>query len=218
MRRAILAVAVALTSYTLQARGDELSVRAAVGPGDWVLAELRTRGVLDEELIDALESGLPTRLRYKVELWRDRRRVWDELELTEIFEYRVHYDVLDEKYRIFDGAGATIVDGASEETLRALLEHDEIELLGLEELDREESYYLTAELDVEPLSVEEIRDLENWLRGRVSSSGGDGGISGISSHLIAILRNEVGLGGRTLSARSGDFGQRELENSKEDSD
>jgi len=217
VRPAILAVAVALLTHAGLARAAELDVRFAVAPGDWVVAQLGVEGLLDDELIDALESGLPTRLRYEVELWRDRRRFWDELELSEVLEYRIHYDLLEESYRVFDAVGGTVVDDADEETLRRLLERDELELLGLEELDGEGKYYLVAKLKIEPLSVEEIRDLENWLRGRVSSRG-DGGISGISGHLIGILRNEVGLGGREFEARSLDYDLRGLQKLREESE
>jgi hypothetical protein len=187
------------------ARGAEVEIVCVAAPGDWLLAEIHTEGLFDEEVMDALHSGLPARLRYEVELWRARSSLWDQLVHAELFEYRIHYDVLAERYRVFEAEGGEILTTSSLRELKGLLSRDEIELMGLEELDEERRYYAVAEVRWDPLSVEEIRDLENWLRGSVSSKDKGGGIVGISGHLIGLLRNEVGLGGRSSRGRSQDF-------------
>jgi hypothetical protein len=189
----------------VSARGAEVEVDCLVAPGDWLLAEVHTEGLFDDEVLDALHSGLPARLRYEVELWRARSSLWDQLVFGERFEYRIHYDLLAERYRVFEADGAEILATNSLQELQDLLTSEEVELLGLEELDEERRYYGVVEVRWDPLSVDEIRDLENWLRGSVSSRDGDGGIGGISGHLFGILRNEVGLGGRSMRGRSADF-------------
>lgn len=45
-------------------------------------------------------------------------------------------------------------------------------ICGLERLDEEDRYYAVVEIVVEPLSVEEVRDLERWLQGNLRE--GDG--------------------------------------------
>jgi hypothetical protein len=187
------------------ARGAEVDVECVVAPGDWLLAEVRADGLFDSEILDALHSGLPARLRYQIELWRARSSLWDQLVYSERFEYRIHYDVLAERYRIFEADGAAILESGSLAEIQDLLSHEEVELQGLEELDENRRYYAAVEIRWEPLSIEEIRDLERWLRGSVSSRDKEGGIAGISGHLIGILRNEVGLGGRSTRGRSRDF-------------
>jgi hypothetical protein len=88
--RFLLPLLLLLHLGSVSARGAEVEVGCVAAPGDWLLVTIHTEGLFDAEVLDALHSGLPARLRYDIELWRARSSLWDQLVHAERFEYRIH--------------------------------------------------------------------------------------------------------------------------------
>ncbi len=63
-------------------------------------------------------------------------------------------------------------------------------------------YYLEVEARLEILEEEELRDLAGWLSGERPSGVSPDLLSGLSRHAAGVLRELVGLGGRSTRARS----------------
>lgn len=126
------------------------------------------RGVLrlydalaDHELEEALRSGLPLRLRFRVELWKDEF-IDDQLGAEE-WAMLVTYDPLSELYIVRNrnnpGAARAYTDyramrGAVETSYPVALRPN-----------GRGKFYYTASVDIETLSLSDLDELERWLKG-----------------------------------------------------
>ena len=169
---------------------------------------IRSVGLLtDTRTRDLLHHGFPARMHYKLELWTTegwfdkmlQRREWDVI---------VRYIPLDRRYVI------SRIDGETVTTLGSLGELPEVQTL----LDRPyrpsmraappgDRVYYNAELDVEMLSVNDLDELERWLRGefrpaaRGERSPGTAVTRGVRSLVVRLLGSE----NRRYRVRSGTF-------------
>lgn len=169
---------------------------------------IRSVGLLtDARTRDLLHHGFPARMHYKLELWTTegwfdkmlQRREWDVI---------VRYIPLDRRYVI------SRIDGETVTTLGSLGELPEVQAL----LDRPyrpsmraappgDRVYYNAELDVEMLSVNDLDELERWLRGefrpatRGERSPGTAVTRGVRSLVVRLLGSE----NRRYRVRSGTF-------------
>ncbi len=71
---------------------------------------------------------------------------------------------------------------------------------------RRHQYYVELQARLVLLEVEEIRDLEGWLRGGLRGARGGDVVSSLSQSAVGVLKNMVGLGSRSICARSKTFG------------
>jgi hypothetical protein len=169
---------------------------------------IRSVGLLtDTRTRDLLHHGFPARMHYKLELWTTegwfdkmlQRREWDVI---------VRYVPLDRRYVI------SRIDGETVTTLGSLGELPEVQTL----LDRPyrpsmraappgDRVYYNAELDVEMLSVNDLDELERWLRGefrpaaRGERNPGTAVTRGVRSLVVRLLGSE----NRRYRVRSGTF-------------
>jgi hypothetical protein len=118
------------------------------------------RGVLrDAALRDALDSGLPLRFHFRMELWA--KGTFDRLIDSKEVEAAVARSPLDPGYTLETArsseAAATVAD--AERALERLFAFDL-----RPEADGDRYYYL-ATVDVETLSLTDLDELRRWLRG-----------------------------------------------------
>jgi len=165
-------------------------------------ATLRVGSVLDsEELERATRSGLPVRMRVRIELWRDG--FFDHLEGSEVWNAVLLYEPLERQYilRPPRGAAERFTDYR---TARAALER-------LYEVSvrpsREGTWYYTATLEIETLSLSDLEELERWLQGELRPAvAGERSVSGaVSEGAKRLLIRLLGLPARRIEARSEKF-------------
>lgn len=176
-------------------RGLEPPAIRSVG----LLADGRTR--------DLLHHGFPARLHYKVELWSTagwfdkllQRREWDVI---------VRYHPLDRRYVLSRIEGETITTLGTFDALP-----DVQTLLAkpytppLQPAPAGERVYYNAELEVEMMSVNDLDELERWLRGELRPAArgernpGTAVTRGVRSLVVRLLGSE----NRRYQARSGTF-------------
>jgi len=169
---------------------------------DRARAVLRVGTVLnDEALEEATRSGLPIRVRIRVELWRDG--FIDALEATETWTTVLLYEPLERQYvlRPASGSARRFTDYAS---ARAAVESEYP--LGVAPR-RPGRYYYTATLEIETLSLSDLEELERWLQGElgpaVSGRRSVGGAVGEGAKRLLIRL--LGLPSRRVEARSERF-------------
>lgn len=190
---------------------DEMEIRLQPAAWDWLELTYECRNLFGEDVRRALASGLPTRLRIDIELWEDRSNLWDRSVTRVEIGYRMIFDVLEADYEVFDADGALVMTSPSLEDVEEVVGREEnLELVSLDELDVRAEYFVMMEVELEPLSVREVQDLERWIRGSMSEERGGEGLSGISGHLFGVLKNQVGMGERKGMARSESFRPAEL--------
>jgi hypothetical protein len=182
------------------AQSAALAVRADTTPGGG--AVLVVGAILnDPALEEATRSGLPVRLRARVEMWRDG--FFDDLESTAQWSAVVLYEPLD---RLFIVRG---VDGSAQQfqtwtTARAAVERDVPLAI---RPGRPGRYYYLAHLEIEALSLSDLEELERWLQGELGPAvGGDRSLTGaVSEGAKRLLIRLLGLPARRLEARSQRF-------------
>jgi len=201
LARLILFAALLLVAMVCPAEaGVSLAVSAEDGT---VYVDARATGLFGPELEEALRSGLPARVRIELVLWERRSGIWDREVVRGSWGVRVVFDLLDEIYSVLDDGGVNILEtgdlGEVEEFVAGV---DLWPLCSLDELQGSRRHYLGAKFGVEPLSVEEVRDLERWLSGSVRQRDR---LRDVPGQLVGILRSRLGLGERSERGRSGDF-------------
>jgi hypothetical protein len=171
------------------------------GPSERYRPVVRLDGVLrDAALVDALQSGLPLRFRFRVELWR--KDVIDELvEAREISRALVR-PPLDDGFVLEDGraprAYATLA--ATEDALEADLQPPV-------RPDGPGRYYYLARMSVETLSLSDLEELRRWLRGeaRPAVTGEKPVGRAVESGLRRMVVRLLGLPTRSYEVRSRSF-------------
>jgi hypothetical protein len=127
----------------------------------------------DRELEQAVRSGLPLRVRFRVELWKDG--FIDDLMGAEQWTMVLTFDPLSEQYvvrtrantaRLFPDyrSARTTVEAAYIVSLRPTTKG---------------KFYYTAAVDIETLSLSDLDELEHWLKGELQPAvSGDRSIPG----------------------------------------
>jgi hypothetical protein len=166
-------------------------------------AVLHVRDALDdEELENAVRSGLPLRLRFRVELWRDG--FFDDLIATDQWAAIVTYDGLSEQYIVRPRAQARARVFADFASARAAVETSYAVALRPQQRGR---YYYTGSVDIETLSLSDLEELERWLKGELQPAvSGDRSIPGaIGQGARRLLIRVLSLPERRLEGRSERF-------------
>lgn len=190
----------ALASAGVAHAGVDVRIWAEDGT---VYVDALARGLFTEELDEALRSGLPARVEVELVAYERRSALFDRSVREASWEVRVVFDLLDERYRVLGEDGERLLDAAGlsevEEFVTAV---EEWPLCLVSDLETERPHYLGVEFRIEPLSIDEVRDLERWLRGNVR----DGRrLRDVPGQIVGILRNRLGLGGHSERGRSAEF-------------
>jgi hypothetical protein len=188
---------------------EELGVRQGM-----VTATVRLSHGFDAETRTSIERGLPITVRYTVELWR-KRSLWFDKQLdSRVRAFRVRYDPGEKLYSV-SGADRYRVRETFQ-SLDAALERLSPRVLDVHpraELQDGSTYYVVVEMAIQPLTVEEFRELDGWISGRIRGEGeaqgpadgaetGDGGVSGA---LFGFLIDLAGFGDKILEAETPGF-------------
>ncbi len=184
--------------------GGAPPVRRVGGGGGGVAPRGEGAGLLaDPGLRDALGSGLPLRIRFRVELWE--KSLFDRLVGTHRAALAVLQDPLD--------GGYTLDDGRSEQRFRSLAEVEgavEGAFAASLHPTRRGRFYYIAVLEIETLSLSDLEELQRWLRGeaRPAVEGRRSVGRAVESGLRRAVVRVMGLPTRKYEARSATFSPR----------
>jgi hypothetical protein len=187
----------------LAANASAQSLSVGPDPAAGNRAVLHVRDILaDHELEEAVRSGLPLRMRFLVELWRDA--FFDDLIATEQWSAVVTYDALSKQYVVRTRADARARVFPDFAAARAAIETSYAVALRPVRRGR---YYYTGALDIETLSLSDLEELERWLKGELQPAvSGDRSIPGaIGQGARRLFIRVLSLPERRLEARSERF-------------
>lgn len=193
-----LLIAVLLGSAALQSVAPSVSPN----PGAGYRPVFRLGTILDNrDLEEAVRSGLPIRIRVRVELWRDQ--LIDNLTGSINWTAALAYDPLDREFRVrFPGTAersyATYVDarrafeGAYGLAIRPT---------------RDGFYYYTASIEIETLALSDLKELERWLQGELQPAvSGDRSVTGaLGEGAKRLLVRVLSMPNRKVDVRSERF-------------
>jgi hypothetical protein len=188
---------------------EELGVRRGQ-----VTAGLRLVEAFDSETRRSIERGLPITVRFTTEIWRNRRRWFDKQLDSRVRSYRVRYDP-GEKHFVVASSGRFRHREAFE-TLDAVIEHLSYRLLPIYprwNLEDRHTYYLAVEAAIQPLTLDEFRELDGWISGKIRGGASEGerqeeeadGEGGFSGAFFDLLVNLSGFGDKIFRIRTPDF-------------
>jgi hypothetical protein len=158
-------------------------------------------------LENALQSGLPLRVQITVELWRDR--FFDSQQGQSEWRASVLYEPLGRSYevRTATAAGGRELDSRSVSSLSAARLELQRSLSVPLRPESEGTYYYTAVLEVETLSLSDIEELQRWLQGELAPAvSGDGDVgSAMGRGVRRLMIRMLGLPTRRFSERTRPF-------------
>lgn len=162
---------------------------------------LRFRAILaDPAFEEATRSGLPIRLKSRVELWRDG--FFDHLEASDANTWVLLYDPLEGQYSVRSQASAAETRHfGTFEAARAAIEGAHT---GAIRPSRDGRYYYTAVVELETLSLSDLEELERWLKGELQPavSGQRSVARAVGSGVKRLFIRVLGLPTRRYEARS----------------
>jgi hypothetical protein len=115
-------------------------------------------------LQELIRSGFPARLRYRVELWSVGRFV-NEVEGTYAWDVVVRYEPLDRNLHVARLIGDRVYQLGQYSTFRGADSAVARALRVPLSPDKGGRFYYTALLEVETLSLNDLDEVERWLRG-----------------------------------------------------
>lgn len=153
----------------------------------------------DDALEEAVRSGLPLRMRFRVELWRDR--LFDDLAQQTTWTAVIAFEPLERRFLAGTDSLAPFV---SYPQARAALERVYRPAMGPVRGGR---YYYLAFLEIETLSLSDLDELEQWLRGELEPVvRGRGSVTGaLGAGLKRALIRVLDLPARRYQARTEPF-------------
>lgn len=176
-------------------RGVEAPAIRSIG----LLSDARTR--------DLLHHGFPARMHYTLELW-STSGWFDRMLQRREWEVIVRYIPLDRRYIITRIDGETITTlGSFDEMAKVQAALDRPYRPFMRQAPARERVYYNAELEVQMMSVNDLDELERWLRGefrpaaRGERNPGTAVTRGVRSLVVRLLGSE----NRRYQARSGTF-------------
>ncbi len=171
---------------------------------------IRARNVVtDVETRGLLESGFPTRMHYRIELW-SAGRVFDALRSSVEWDVFVYYDALGKKYRVVkvERDGEAITSAGQFTSYEDMIDEVERPLrVPLRPSPRQSRQYYIGVLDVESLSVTDLDEVERWLRGELQPAvrGDRNPGTALGRGVRKIFVRLLGAERRNLQARSRTF-------------
>jgi hypothetical protein len=124
-------------------------------------AYVSVQGLLsDGNFLQAMRSGFPLYLEYRVELREERSSWFDRGSVDVWWEYVVLYDPVRERFVVEDPDGLEELSGETD--LRRRLER--VYLVNLDP-DRSGTYYYAATVSARTLSDSDVDEVFDWLKG-----------------------------------------------------
>lgn len=167
----------------------------------------KTAGLLRAPMSDLMRSGFPARIRYKIERWAVGG--WaDDLRATREWNVIVRYDQLAGVFkvvRVFRGSATALGESATIAGADSLVAR--LTRTPMPPPRRGERSYYTLSIELEMLSLSDLDELENWLRGefrpavRGERNPGTALTRGVRTLIVRLLGGEK----RRYEARSPTF-------------
>jgi len=157
----------------------------------------------DPELVEAVQSGFPLRIRMRVQLWKDG--FFDDQKGQYEWRASILYDPLTRRYRVqsSERTGAQVEVNTLEEAQEALQLTLDIPLRPRES----GRYYYVAGVELETLSLSDLEELQRWLQGELAPAvTGEHDVEGaLAKGVRRVLTRMLGLPAKRFQTQSEDF-------------
>lgn len=173
--RSLVATAILATIATASpapaAERGSLAIRAVGVERGWVTARLELVDAFDADMRASLASGLPTTVRFTTELWQQRSRWFDRQVSSRIASFRIQWDPGERVFTLTYPGPPRYDAYESLDPLLAELSTQAVRVQARGDLEDRHRYFVTAEAAIRPLTLEEFRELDGWIGGRIRGRG-----------------------------------------------
>ena len=176
---------------------------------------IETTGLFDAEAQRIIRQGGTAAINYTVELYRRREGWFDTHVLTLPIPFRVSFDAFDRKYRLL-GSDIRLKSESFDEVVTQCTRLEGVLMgsMGELDLDMNATYYLVVRVSYQPMTVETIDELRNWISkpGDRTAEREQGGSSstGVGTRIARALMSAAGYGEEELQGESERFVPRDL--------
>jgi hypothetical protein len=189
------------------AQAVSVGTPAAIQVGGWVGATFHLSDAFSERIEQTLDRGMPATVSVTVDVWEDRPGWFDRLVAEQTVAWRASRNVWSDDFALQRGTDPeqTLpdVEAVEAEIGRPL----RVRVTPVAGLSPNARYYILVSVDVKPLTVEDLRRVEDWLSGEAKRTGkpGPGSLARLPRYLVGVLANLSGLGDETARWRSESF-------------
>ncbi len=183
------------------------AIRPARDAGNQLWVELRIEQPIEPRVARSLGRGMPATLSLHAELWRRRNGWFDRMERAVDASFRLRYDVWSDTWRLDRPGGATLAVKTLDSLQTALERTLVLPVSSLARIPGEVPCYVVVSASLQPLSVEDIEEVEGWLSGEVREKRRSGLslLTGLPRSLFEAARNFAGFGDERSRLISTDF-------------
>jgi len=176
---------------------------------------VETVNLLEEDARETIQEGGTAAVDYTFELYRQRKGWFDSLIDSEQLQFRISFDAFERQYRVISPDMRLKTDDFS----RVIAQCTDLNTVSFgttdgSRLDPQGTYYIVVRVRYQPMSVETIDDLRDWVSGSGSNeeqsptrSRGEG----FGSRIARVLMSAAGFGEEDLQGESSRFRPSELE-------
>ncbi len=189
------------------AEAFEVSLQRVYAEAGVLRTDLRLRDVFDERIEASLARGMPATLLIHAELWRSRTAWFDRLVSNADVSIKVRFEALRGRYRI-QRSGLPDLGFDSMDSVRTMLSRAIPMPVGrMEVVKLSARHYMMISVTLQPMTVEDLREGEEWLSGEVEAGrdAGFGILASLPRSVFDALRDYAGLGDRRARVVSPDF-------------
>ncbi|MFC1726034.1 DUF4390 domain-containing protein [candidate division KSB1 bacterium] len=190
-----------LITVNLPAQDETLVVNGFEIEENILSVSFRFDSLFSPDLVEGLERGLTVSIKYEIELWQDRAGWFDKFIFLKDTWFRVLYNRWQKKY-ILSSEGERRSTGSFDRVKEICTKVEKFHLRNINELKENTKYYILLKCVLEPMSIENIEEMSNWLRGKPR---GEEQKKGVTTKIIELVTNVTGLGDQYVSIKSGFF-------------
>jgi hypothetical protein len=174
--------------------------------GNNVWLDVAISYLLRGEVLDALHSGLPATIVFEWQIWQRRAGWWDRHISSGATFHRIFYDVLQDRYDVFDHRGRPVAfSNKLQEIELAISNRPGLKLVEASVLKADRRYYIEVMARIELLDDAEVGRLKEWLTGSDREDRGFNIVESLSSRLSRALGGMIGPEKKTVVSRTEDF-------------
>ncbi|MFC1530141.1 DUF4390 domain-containing protein [Gemmatimonadota bacterium] len=206
-----------LAPVTVSAQDAETTVKVSAV---WLVENELYCSVVAENLLEdsareTIRGGGTAAVDYTFELYRHRRGWFDSLIESRDLQFRISYDAFELQYRLISPDLRLKTDDFSR-VVTQCTSLSEVSFGTMDELrlDQQANYYIVVRVRYQPMSVETIDDLRDWVSGsgreeeqQNSKNRGEG----FGSRIARVVMSAAGFGEEELQGESQRFRPSELE-------
>lgn len=174
---------------------------------EWLEIDFQLLEGFSDNVRETLERGLPATVQFEIELWRDRSRWYDHLEETRFLTFHIEYDRWEKTWEVRGPFRDPLHYTTFDKMASAVLRQERVRIADMGRLRVREPYYFSVRAEVKPLELEQIREIEAWLEGKIPGENperdADAGLLRlIPERLFGFAASVAGLGAKSIEAKS----------------